>query len=252
MDASILDGFCAYVTFLSTKDGGRKSPAINSSQYRPHLVVGDPSQRKAITDDASNSLEDYLGVSFEGSDEVLEPGPAHFVKLSPLYEQVSYKGLVPGATFTIREGHRIVAFGVVAPPRIYGDFNGVDASSRSLDRDAISLHRMGSLLALARLGIILTNGMKLTIYMDSDENEDIEADAEVYFDPTTEHWMAEYSHSAIRDVPRAPEWAGSKFPCVSCRTDLTEHTEMHGLKQGDTCPKCFNPIHRSILPPRVG
>jgi hypothetical protein len=249
MGAPTTDGLDAYVTFLGAKDGGRQQPAINGPQYRPHLVVGDPCQRKAVTDDANNSVEDYFGVYFAGDGEVLEPGPAHLVRLVPLYApEIEYGKLVPGTTFTVREGHRVVAFGVVAPPRIYADFNGAEASHRAPNRAAIHLHRMGSLRDLARLGIVLSEGMRLTIYMDSDDTEDIEADAEVYFDSATRHWMAEYTPDEIRDVPRHPGWSGPSFPCVSCRADLAAHIEAHGLELGDVCPECAKPIHRPILP----
>jgi hypothetical protein len=37
------------VTFISEQEGGRTTvPALSGCVYRPHIVVGDPGQRKAI------------------------------------------------------------------------------------------------------------------------------------------------------------------------------------------------------------
>ena len=42
----------AEITFLSPSEGGRTDPPILLSPngtYRPHIVIGNPNQRKAIT-----------------------------------------------------------------------------------------------------------------------------------------------------------------------------------------------------------
>ena len=105
----------AQVTFLSPSEGGRSGIAYNTAQYMPHLVVGDPSQRAPITaQDGRTLVEEYLGVGFTGAGDEMEPGRPYVVELSLLYSpQVNYDALVPGATFTIREGGRIVGFGSV-------------------------------------------------------------------------------------------------------------------------------------------
>ena len=108
----------AYVTFLSPSEGGRSQPAVDSKQYRPHIVIGDPRMRSPVPDSALWGAEDYLGVSFGGSGRTLQPGKLHHVRMIRLYEpKVNYDAVVPGATFTIREGGRIVGCGVVATRR---------------------------------------------------------------------------------------------------------------------------------------
>jgi hypothetical protein len=103
------------VTFLSSSEGGRSKAARNSPQYRPHLVVGDPAQRVALTAaDGRTLLEDYLGVCFAGDGEELLPGQRYEIDLLLVYApQVNYDALRPGASFTIREGGRVVGFGSV-------------------------------------------------------------------------------------------------------------------------------------------
>ena len=104
----------AVVTFLSPEEGGRKSPAWDDYRYRPHLVVGDPAQRHAITDEKGMGVEEYLGVSFGGDGRKLAAGVPHDVTLTLAYHpQVKYAALQPGATFTIREGGAVVGYGTV-------------------------------------------------------------------------------------------------------------------------------------------
>lgn len=104
----------AAVTFLGPDEGGRRQCAHDDDSYRPHVVVGDREQREAIYDDRGQSAEDYLGVEFSGDGRELPPGVAHNVTMRLTYHpQVDYDRLCVGATFTIREGRRIVGFGEV-------------------------------------------------------------------------------------------------------------------------------------------
>jgi len=105
----------AKVTFLSSQDGGRILPALDDQRYRPHLVVGDPNQRLAVTaEDKRTIIEDYLGISFSGQGEPLLPDQAYDVRLKLLYyPYAGYDALITGSTFTLREGARIVGFGCV-------------------------------------------------------------------------------------------------------------------------------------------
>ena len=102
----------ALVVFLRPEEGGRSSGVHASPGYRPHLVVGEMSQRVAVIVGNVGS-ETYLGVEFSGDERVLLPGIEHAVTLTLLYDGVDYGQLVPGATFTIREGPHVVGFGRV-------------------------------------------------------------------------------------------------------------------------------------------
>ncbi len=105
----------ANVTFLTNEQGGREYPAWNSHTYRPHVVVGDPAQRQVKTaEDGRTLTELYLGVCFDGDGHEMKQGIEHEVKLLlAYYPAVEYEILVPGATFTIREGGSVVGFGEV-------------------------------------------------------------------------------------------------------------------------------------------
>jgi hypothetical protein len=105
----------ALVTFRAATEGGRRTPPHNSSEYRPHIVVGDPAQKLALLGpDNRTVVEDYLGVCFDGDGSPLDFGRAHDLRLRLIYfPQVDYSALVPGATFTIREGGTIVGSGIV-------------------------------------------------------------------------------------------------------------------------------------------
>jgi hypothetical protein len=79
----------------------------------PHLVVGDPNQRRAIT--IGNEVQEtYLGVSFVSGPEKVEPGEAFLAELLLMYwPHPVYESLVSSATFTIREGAQVVGYGRV-------------------------------------------------------------------------------------------------------------------------------------------
>jgi hypothetical protein len=104
------------ITLLATSEGGRTSPlALDhpTTRYRPHLVVGDPLQSQASRNSDGSLGGDYLGVEFRRTDFQLSPGDSANVSLELMYPGVDYGRLVPGATFTIREGPKIVGFGTV-------------------------------------------------------------------------------------------------------------------------------------------
>ncbi len=105
----------AKVKFLSPSEGGRDHPAENSSAYRPHLVVNDPDRRGAIIADEDRPMtEDHLAVSFSGEGGPLLPNQTYDVRLLLIfYPHPAYNALVPGASFTIREGSKIVGYGRV-------------------------------------------------------------------------------------------------------------------------------------------
>jgi len=105
----------AEVTFLTPEEGGRRKPLdLSAGLYRPHVVIGDPNQRRAVIRDGNFIDEEYLGVQFKPAADPYLPGTPRVVTLQLIYyPRFRYDGLVPGATFTVREGPRIVAFGHV-------------------------------------------------------------------------------------------------------------------------------------------
>ena len=114
----------AKLTFLSRANGGRKilpvEEFLRSLKYRPHIVIGDPKQRELREDILSKPQliyegdGEYLGVVFSDVDREPKEGEEVIVELVFAYfPQVTYRDAVPGATFTLREGGRIVGFGEI-------------------------------------------------------------------------------------------------------------------------------------------
>jgi hypothetical protein len=105
----------AKITFLPRSESRRESVPndLSGGQFRPHVVVGDPNQRKALL--VNNvAQEEYLGVAFVGGPSDVVAGEPFVAELALLYwPNVSYDSLVPGATFTLREGPHIIGFGAV-------------------------------------------------------------------------------------------------------------------------------------------
>lgn len=113
-----LPRFECSVVFLSATEGGRSVPlpsgALSGDTYRPHVVVGDPTQRQAIIVDGNRLAEEYIGVAFHEGPEDIEVGVPMTVVLTPIfYPYPFYEKLKPGTTFTVREGPKIVAYGTV-------------------------------------------------------------------------------------------------------------------------------------------
>jgi hypothetical protein len=105
----------AEITFLASSEGGRETlpTDFSSGRYRPHVVVGDPKQREAVL---INNVEQekYLGAAFVGAPSNVVAGEPFVAELALMYwPNVSYDSLVPGATFTLREGPHIIGVGTV-------------------------------------------------------------------------------------------------------------------------------------------
>lgn len=101
-----------------------KARVITHGQYRPHIVIGSPSQRSAIVD-GRVLKELYQGVVFVNQSLVLQPGDTAEVIMALMYYPHNlYADVVPGATFTLREGASVVGYGSVlarAQPTVQPD-----------------------------------------------------------------------------------------------------------------------------------
>ena len=109
------------ITFLTEQEGGRKRPfskgGLSGNQYRPHIVIGDIHQREAIVDDNRYITEEYIGVAFAIGPDIIEMGVPIIVELTLIYyPHVVSDKLIPGTTFTIREGGQVVGYGQVISP----------------------------------------------------------------------------------------------------------------------------------------
>jgi len=104
------------VKFFSETNGGRKllpKDLLSVGTYRPHFVVGDPEQRKAIINKNNTNYENYLGVAFIYQQGTLKAEKEIEAVVVTIYPEVDYSSLVIGATFTIQEGHHVVGKGEV-------------------------------------------------------------------------------------------------------------------------------------------
>ena len=105
----------ALVTFLSPENGGRaKMPGLASGQYMPHLVIQSPDVRKAKVINGNVIVDDYLGVRFLSTPTELLPEQPLDCEMELMYfPSVDYNAVREGATFTIREGGKVIGFGFV-------------------------------------------------------------------------------------------------------------------------------------------
>ena len=103
------------MVFLSSQEGGRQSVPVFGTQaeYRPHLVVQDRTVRHARM--TGNTVDErYLGVGFVDGPRQFSFGETIRCVLRLMYfPDLDYAELTPGTTFTVREGARVVAHGVV-------------------------------------------------------------------------------------------------------------------------------------------
>lgn len=110
----------AEVTFLRADEGGRKSPPsfTGEHQYMPHIVVQPRHVRRASVSGEGSITDLYEGVAFVERPTDYEVGTAGTFTFDLMYYPADPYDLVQrGATFTVREGGRIVAHGVVLERR---------------------------------------------------------------------------------------------------------------------------------------
>ena len=94
--------------------------ALTGYRYRPHIVIGDPTVRETRTEVLNRAQlihegdGEYLGIAFDGATPTPEAGKEIEVEFAFMYfPQVTYAEAIPGATFTLREGARIIGFGTI-------------------------------------------------------------------------------------------------------------------------------------------
>jgi hypothetical protein len=99
------------MAFRSQDAGGRVSPPTPLAGYRPHIVIGDPLQQGAIVVDGVGA-EEYLGVQFLSGPDGMKADERFVARLLlPYWPDVDYGSAMPEATFTMREGGRIIGQG---------------------------------------------------------------------------------------------------------------------------------------------
>jgi hypothetical protein len=96
------------VTFVSTADGGRRGYSdLSDGRYQAIAAAGTFDSFEAA------SASGLFGVAFEGGPTVVEPGSKALGRLVPLMWEPATERVRAAGTFTVFEGPRIVARGVV-------------------------------------------------------------------------------------------------------------------------------------------
>jgi hypothetical protein len=80
----------------------------------PHLVIQSPDVRAPNLDSGNIIVDDYLGVRFlSGPKELLPERPLDCEMELMYHPKVNYDAVRARATFTLREGGRVIGFGIV-------------------------------------------------------------------------------------------------------------------------------------------
>jgi hypothetical protein len=104
------------LTFRPLSEGGRVMPdgILSGFHYRPHIVIGPPDQKHVVVAEGYNLTETYLGVAFAKGPERIELSRPFIAEAALMYSPaLEYSFVIPDATFTLREGQRIVGHGRV-------------------------------------------------------------------------------------------------------------------------------------------
>jgi hypothetical protein len=112
-DVAMVD---ADLTFHPPEENGRTNLnlLLSGLQYRPHIVIGDPTQRHAVISPDRHLTETMCGVAFAAGPSHIKANVAYPVTIMLMYwPHAIYDSVVPGATFTLREGPNIVGFGKI-------------------------------------------------------------------------------------------------------------------------------------------
>lgn len=134
-------------------------------------------------------------------------------------------------------------------PRIYADYNGIQASPRNLSKLAVPLDTFGSLRDLSNAGIRLREGVQLIIFDYSDDNEDLENLVIVYWEKVRKRWLAEFIDEEVVYVSKRDRTEKTEFLCLKCRTSLKDHIEKSEMNPNSICQKCGEKIVAAIEPP---
>ena len=125
-------------------------------------------------------------------------------------------------------------------PRIYADFNGFRRPDCTGGRPAVALDTFGTARDLANAGLRLAEGLRLSIYDRSDEEEDLEAEATARYDAAGGPWWAELGPGGHAYVPKRDRTPDPRFLCLGCRYDLASDPEAGGprVPRVTACPRC--------------
>jgi hypothetical protein len=139
--------------------------------------------------------------------------------------------------------------------RIYADYNGLRQTGDG--GLYIPLDTFGSLRDLSNAGVRLRDGLPLVVVDQSDDTEDLEAEAIAEFDTTTGVWLAVLTPAGYRYVPTRGASDDHRFLCLGCRRNLAADSDTQRnpgavllpAKRGSSCPSCGTPVRAALAPP---
>ncbi len=135
--------------------------------------------------------------------------------------------------------------------RIYADFNGLVAGVVDPMRAAVVLDTFGSIRDLSNAGTVLSVGLPLVAYDESDDTEDLEGHGTAQYDHKRQWWVVEFDGQGVRYVPGAGQKSGGAFHCVRCRLVIDGVAYDNIGKPGFRCTSCGTSVLAAIAPPNV-
>ena len=118
------------MVLLSKEEGGRSTPILPIAYgggYRPHIVLQPRSTQEPkieVKDGVRCCVDPFISVAFWAGDDPIPIGLSFQVTLYLwYYPNEMYQGCVPGVTFTLREGSKIIGHGEIVRFRIEDEKN---------------------------------------------------------------------------------------------------------------------------------
>jgi len=142
--------------------------------------------------------------------------------------------------------------------RIYADFNEQIDPGGGGRPGLVLLDPLGTLRDLCAAKLKLREGLVLTLYTDSDENEDLEIEATARWISDAGataggYWVGEFIPENFREVPKSPrESVSNWFPCSVCGANLAGMMARSGLSLATCCSDCGARVYAPIAQPDGG
>jgi hypothetical protein len=139
--------------------------------------------------------------------------------------------------------------GFMKKPLIFSDFNGLDRVE-----GYISLEYHGSVCDLSNQKVKLSQGLPLTVYDPSDENEVMEFDGVAEYLDKHNSWYLKYKKESFRRLLKSDAHKGSGLlNCFHCGEHVSTKTWItkNGYNLTLRCNTCGKYVLESILPPNT-
>lgn len=133
--------------------------------------------------------------------------------------------------------------------RIYADFNGLVRGVVNPRRTAVVLDTFGSVRDLSNSGVVLSPGLPLVAYDESDESEDLEGHGTAQYDSKRGWWVVEFDEQGVRYIPSVGQVSERVFRCVGCQLPVPGVAYNTFSTPGFCCTNCGTSVVAAIAPP---